>query len=1294
MQCINFISIFAAWIKNRIMIEFLNKKSIIFLLITLFVSISSLAENTITGSGTDYDPYVLNSHDDWDVVAKDESYWATNVYIKLGADITAENAVIGYKEKSGVIHAFKGHFDGDWHILTFDCGTENKPYGDYCAPFAFVDGAQISNLIVNGLIITEGQYAGGIVGCVHNTGLSGTTTELTSCTSTNTIHTYKNGAGYHGGLVGRIELGEVDFKYCVFDGSIVGERTSNCGGFVGYVVGESEKESSLAKYDYCTMAYDEITLDSGFSTFHILGQYAEESFRNTYYLRRFEADDQGQQAPTYTTSSATPTNVVAKLYNIGNTSYYVPSADIDIQTSYVYAGLFAPSVKYYGKELVKGTDYNLTVAQNNKDITITGINNLINNKPVGYVGIKSYTLTTAIQDVSTWAKLSSILGSSYNDKYRVIVLNDDLSANGAAGLVIKKSGQATVTLNLNGHKLDRGLSSGTSNGYVVKIDANVNATINGPGEIKGGRNNGQGGGIYVATGAILTLNNVTVKDNKCYDTKVNYNCGGGIYHNGSAFTMNGGYVINNECVSGGAGLCNEGSSFVMYGVTVEGNIADSKGAGIRVKKDNTTIKGCTFINNELNKHDAADGGAIYNNGKSNLLVENCSIIGNKAWRWGGALYQQAGSTTLKNCVIVENSGTIEGGAVFIYDGTLLIDGCTISGNTSSSVGGVYIRQANKLSIKGENIILDNNGSPSRKNVYLSGSESYINITGKLGQSIIGLSRQGTNTSKKITNGLNGKGSINNFKSDNYLLYWFSTKDNELFLEQSLYWRTHAWDDENTLKKDNVAKRYIVKAPVIVTKGNPIVIESDYEIVIPNNTQGEIFIEDGGQIVYGGTPVKINALNKIYQTVITIDNQHPVQTETYRGWYLISSPVNQVNIIDNTNLITSRSYPYNFDFMRYNELDGNDKPWETFTNQDTPHAYFSIDDPRSYMVNGCGYMYRNGFFKIGTTTLQDTTMTIEYTGNTIQTFYKKDDVIVEQPVTYTVTNSGGDLGGWNIIGNPYPHDIYKNDVARTGDNLPAINSDALDVGYYTPNNKGGWDKQLGFNNPIKSGRAALVHTNEKEAVVSINNNANPADKYSEKRDGEVAFVEFAVHNSQYDDAACALFQEGRGLAKIEHLNPDIPMIYIRQDDKDYAIATVGNNIKAFNLNFRAMTTGKYTLSYRSEGELSYLHVIDRLTGRDIDMLVEEEYSFIGSPKDTDERFVVRLDYKSGSADNDIFAYQNGNDIIVNGEGELQVFDLMGRLVMNQHVNGVQTINVKANGVYIFKLNENVQKIVVR
>ena len=76
----------------------------------------------------------------------------------------------------------------------------------------------------------------------------------------------------------------------------------------------------------------------------------------------------------------------------------------------------------------------------------------------------------------------------------------------------------------------------------------------------------------------------------------------------------------------------------------------------------------------------------------------------------------------------------------------------------------------------------------------------------------------------------------------------------------------------------------------------------------------------------------------------------------------------------------------------------------------------------------------------------------------------------------------------------------------------------------------------------------------------------------------------------------------------------------------------------------------------------------------------------------------LVFSNSAADADngdgTFAYQDGADIIVTGDGTLQVFDVMGRLVMTKRVNGVETINLGLNGVYILKMNGMTQKIVVR
>lgn len=196
-----------------------------------------------------------------------------------------------------------------------------------------------------------------------------------------------------------------------------------------------------------------------------------------------------------------------------------------------------------------------------------------------------------------------------------------------------------------------------------------------------------------------------------------------------------------------------------------------------------------------------------------------------------------------------------------------------------------------------------------------------------------------------------------------------------------------------------------------------------------------------------------------------------------------------------------------------------------------------------------------------------------------------------------------------------------------------------------------------------------------------------------------YLQFVVANDDYEDVAYALFDKGYGLNKINHRNADVPMLYIPQNGQDYAIAMMNDNIKVFGLNFKAATMGQYTLSYKANGEYNYLHVIDRLTGSDVDMLLEGEYKFIATPNDKDNRFIVKLEYMPdySESDDEIFAYQTGSEVLVSGSGELQIFDVTGRQVMTTTINGAEAISVPAQGVYIFRLVGNevkTQKIIVR
>ena len=209
----------------------------------------------------------------------------------------------------------------------------------------------------------------------------------------------------------------------------------------------------------------------------------------------------------------------------------------------------------------------------------------------------------------------------------------------------------------------------------------------------------------------------------------------------------------------------------------------------------------------------------------------------------------------------------------------------------------------------------------------------------------------------------------------------------------------------------------------------------------------------------------------------------------------------------------------------------------------------------------------------------------------------------------------------------------------------------------------------------------------------NKHAKAEAKYNDES------IDFIVSNGDYEDATSVVFAKGYGLSKINHRNPNIPMIYINQDGNNYAVATMGDEVKEFNLNFKAKTVGRYTLRYEMDGNFDYLHVYDCLTGRDIDMLVEGEYSFIGSPKDRDSRFIVRLQYKPnyGADGSGTFAYQVDESILVSGKGDLQVFDVAGRMIINMRMDGVEKIGVPTKGVYILRLvgdDVKTQKIVVR
>ena len=140
-----------------------------------------------------------------------------------------------------------------------------------------------------------------------------------------------------------------------------------------------------------------------------------------------------------------------------------------------------------------------------------------------------------------------------------------------------------------------------------------------------------------------------------------------------------------------------------------------------------------------------------------------------------------------------------------------------------------------------------------------------------------------------------------------------------------------------------------------------------------------------------------------------------------------------------------------------------------------------------------------------------------------------------------------------------------------------------------------------------------------------------------------------------------------------------------------------------LNLEVATEGTFVLGFECRNEdLAYCHLIDNMTGADIDLLQQPEYTFEGRKTDYASRF--RVMFATGSSvDGDSFAFINtmGNLSIfgIEGNATIQVIDLLGRVLSSDTFSGSyeKKLNVTP-GVYVLRLinGEKVmtQKVVVR
>lgn len=468
-----------------------------------------------------------------------------------------------------------------------------------------------------------------------------------------------------------------------------------------------------------------------------------------------------------------------------------------------------------------------------------------------------------------------------------------------------------------------------------------------------------------------------------------------------------------------------------------------------------------------------------------------------------------------------------------------------------------------------------------------------------------------------------------------------------------YWNVASnWRNYNIPTIDDIGEVAIIANAIIPSN---YVAYADEIVLNPGNT---ITIENGGQLVH--TNADVNATVK--RTINTY-------TGTKDNYYLIASPMaNAVNITNQANLVANH-----YDLYRFDQTgDAEGREWINFKSNSEG---FNI-------VNRTGYLYANSGDG------EATTYTIELNGQLKPSYH---DVQVD-----LVYNDNVNFKGWNLVGNPFACNAYiGQDFYRLGngavDATPASGAIAPMEGVFVKATATGQSVTFSRNAPQNSNGDAVLNV-----IVT-------------QQDGLV-------------DMARVRFNGNSSLEKFQ-LNPSHTKVYIPQDGKDYAVAVIASDSEAIQteipVNFEASENGTYTLSFSLENmDVDYLHLIDNLTGADIDLLTPAgfplykggqgdsnnpqtaSYTFTAKTTDFPSRFRLVFSVCGDANDNnETFAFISNGNIIVDGEGLLQVVDVMGRAVVSV---GGRTRCVPTSGmtpgIYVLRLingdDVKTQKIVIR
>lgn len=336
-------------------------------------------------------------------------------------------------------------------------------------------------------------------------------------------------------------------------------------------------------------------------------------------------------------------------------------------------------------------------------------------------------------------------------------------------------------------------------------------------------------------------------------------------------------------------------------------------------------------------------------------------------------------------------------------------------------------------------------------------------------------------------------------------------------------------------------------------------------------------------------------------------------------------------------------------------------YDLFSYDELTHYWINQKNVNDNLSSTIGYLYANS-----------SDQTLLFSGTLLPS---ENDFTIN-----SLSHQANVLNGFNLVGNPFACQAYINQDFYILDNDKVILNETQ-------------------NYPIKPCEAVFVKATEESNSVTFSKSIPLKSNNS---------IDLSVSGNRGNniDRVRIRFDEGCAMEKFT-LNENLTQLYIPQDGNHFSVVSASPTVNEMPVSFKAAKNGTYTITINTENlNVNYLHLVDNLTGADVDLLDtavstgSASFTFDAKTDDYASRFKIVFNNTGNSQNGDNFAFQSGKRLIIpniGNDSEMQIFDVMGRNIMTKPCYGSfdEEIYLKS-GIYTILLQSEsdtqVQKIV--